>query len=82
MPNVAELITEHVTLTLGWADWLYLNAYVPQLQIEGGVVAFLRHRGQVIPWPAGFGHITDGFRAKLRAWRHAQRIPPDRASGG
>lgn len=75
MPNVAELITEHVTLTVDCVDRLYLNAYVPRLQSEGGVVAFLRHRGHHIPSPAGFGQITDGFKTRLRAWADRQGIP-------
>ena len=75
MPNVAELITEHVTLTVDCVDRLYLNAYVPRFQTEGGVVAFLRHRGQMIPSPALFGQITDGFKTELRAWVRRQRLP-------
>ena len=75
MPNVAELITEHVTVTVDCADRLYLNAYVPRLQSEGGVVAFLRHRGQPIPSPAPFGQITDAFKIRVRAWAQRQRIP-------
>ncbi len=75
MPNVAELITEHVTLTVDCVDRLYLNAYVPRLQSDGGVVAFLRHRGHAIPSPACFGHITDAFKTGLRAWAERQGIP-------
>jgi len=75
MPNVAELITEHVTLTVDCVDRLYLNAYVPRLQSEGGVVAFLRSRGHVIPSPALFGQITDAFKSGLRAWADEQAIP-------
>ena len=45
MPNVAELIKEHVTLTVECVDRLYLNAYVPRLQSAGGVIGFLRQRG-------------------------------------
>jgi hypothetical protein len=75
MPNVAELITEHVTLTVDCVDRLYLNAYVPRLQSEGGVVAFLRHRGHRIPSPALFGQITDAFKRGLRAWAERHGIP-------
>ena len=75
MPNVAELITEHVTLTVDCVDRLYLNGYVPRLQSEGGVVAFLRHRGHTIPSPVCFGQITDAFKTGLRAWATRQDIP-------
>jgi hypothetical protein len=75
MPNVAELITEHVTVTVDCVDRLYLNAYVPRLQSEGGVVAFLRARGHAIPSPALFGQITDAFKTGVRAWATRQGIP-------
>ena len=75
MPNVAELITEHVTLTVDCVDRLYLNAYVPRFQTEGGIVAFLRHRGQLIPSPALFGQITADFKSRLRTWADRHGVP-------
>lgn len=75
MPNVAELIKDHVTLTVDCVDRVYLNAYVPGLYSSGGVVNFLRQRGQTIPSPALFGRITDGFKAGLRAWADQRQIP-------
>lgn len=76
MPNVAELIRDHVTLTVDCVDRIYLNAYVPRLQSEGGVVGFLLHaRGQRIPSPALFGQITEDFKRRLRAWCAARRLP-------
>lgn len=76
MPNVAELIREHVTLDIKCVDRLYLNGYVPRLQSEGGVVAFLRQAGgRVVPSPAIFGEITNTFRARLRAWCEERAIP-------
>ena len=41
MPNVAEIIKDHVTLEVRCLDRLYLNAYVPPVQSSGGVVDFL-----------------------------------------
>ena len=75
MPNVAELIKEHVTLTVDCVDRVYLNAYVPRLHSSGGVVGFLRHRGQTILSPAVFGQITAAFKVGLRAWAEQQGIP-------
>jgi len=76
MPNVAELIKDHVVLTVECADRLYLNAYVPRLQSEGGVVEFLRRRGgRPIPSPALFGQITRTFKEELRAWCRERDIP-------
>jgi hypothetical protein len=75
MPNVAEVIKDHVTLTVDCVDRLYLNAYVPRLQSSGGVVTFLEHRGQAIPSPAVFGQITEAFKRGLRAWAERDGIP-------
>lgn len=62
MPNVAELIKEHVSLTVDCVNRPYSNAYVPRFQAEGGVVVFLRNWGQVIPSPALFGQSPTGSR--------------------
>jgi hypothetical protein len=75
MPNVAELIKDHVTLAVDCVDRLYLNAYVPRLQGSGGVVGFLEQRGQRIPSPALFGKITEAFKRDLRAWAEREGIP-------
>jgi hypothetical protein len=75
MPNVAELIKEHITLEVDCVDRLYLNAYVRRLQSEGGVIGFLCHRGQKIPSPAVFGQITQAFKTDLRAWAERNNIP-------
>jgi hypothetical protein len=75
MPNIAELIKDHVTLTVDCVDRLYLNAYVPRLHSSGGVVGFLRQRGASIPSPALFGQITDAFKAALRSWADDRQIP-------
>jgi hypothetical protein len=76
MPNVAEIIKEHVTLEVKCVDRLYLNGYVPRLQQEGGVIGFLRGvRGQRIPSPAVFGQITQAFKTRLQAWCRARAIP-------
>jgi hypothetical protein len=75
MPNVAELIKDHVTLTVDCVDRVYLNAYVPRLQASGGVVSFLRHRGQRVLSPAIFGQITAAFKTGLRSWADQQAIP-------
>ena len=90
MPNVAELIRDHVTLSVDCVDRLYLNAYVPRLQAAGGVCGFLRHRGAVIPSPALLGQITDTFKHALHTWCDERQIPwlefhrggPQRRRGG
>jgi hypothetical protein len=76
VPNVAEIIKDHVTLEVRCIDRLYLNAYIPRLQSGGGVVDFLvRGCGQKIASPAVLGQITDAFKTRLRAWADRHRIP-------
>jgi len=75
MPNVAEVIRDHVTLAVECVDRLYLNAYVPGLQRGPGVVAFLRQRGQVIASPMLFGEITNAFKTALQGFCSARGIP-------
>ncbi len=75
MPNVAEVIRDHVTLTIDCIDRLYLNAYVPRLQTEGGVVAFLLQHGQRIPSPMLFAEITAAFKTNLHQFCESQAIP-------
>ena len=65
MPNVAELIREHVTLEMECVDRLYLNGYIPTLQDSGKLVYFLtKHRGHRIPSPKLLGDITKSLHDK------------------
>ena len=75
MPNVAELIKDHVTLTVECIDRIYLNAYVPRLQSSGGVIGFLVERGAQVPSPALFGQITTAFKTGLQTWCATYEIP-------
>jgi len=74
MPNVAELIRDHLTLTVDCVDRLYLNGYVPRLQTSGGVVAFLGRGDHVVPSPALFGQITQAFKKQLLAWCQTEKV--------
>ncbi len=51
--NINDVLDGHVGLDLACIDRLYLNAYVPNLQVSGQVVTFLTgHLGFPIPSPA------------------------------
>ena len=66
--NVAEMIRHHVTLEVEGIDRMYLNAYVPGLQTEGGFVHFVRHHlGYPIASTAVVAPLSDGF---VRAIEH------------
>jgi hypothetical protein len=65
-----------VVLDLQCLDRIYLNAYVPTLQVGGQVVTFLtRHLGYPIPSPALFASIGNDFRKAVKTFARRYRIP-------
>jgi hypothetical protein len=56
-----DLLDGHVGLDIECLDRVYLNGYVPNLQVGGQVVSFMtRHLGYPIPSPAQGCSLTDG----------------------
>ena len=75
-PNVASVISDHVTLELESIDRMYLNIFVPHLQREGGIAAFFRkHRGYKFASSALMKPMSDEFVAKLESLARKERIP-------
>lgn len=61
--TVNELLDGHVQLDVECLDRVYLNCYVPKLQVAGQVVGFMtRHLGLPIPSPAIMEQIGTRFR--------------------
>jgi hypothetical protein len=56
-------------------DRIYLNGYVPNLQVGGQVVQFLARRGFPIPSPAVVERIGLRFRASVRRFAETNNIP-------
>lgn len=76
MPNVHELIRDHVTLSIRCLDRLYLHAYMPKLQTSGGLCYFLRdHLGYPIPSPALFTPMHDRLIAAIKTYATTQAVP-------
>ena len=76
MTNVDDLLRDHVTLTVECLDRIYLNGYIPTLQMPGQLVNFLiSHRGNKIPSPALLGRITDDFKAQIQSFAEQGGIP-------
>jgi hypothetical protein len=74
--NINEVLEGHVALEIECVDRLYLNAYIPALQVGGQVVRFLSgHRGHPIPSPAMLGRIGDRFRAAVKRFAAERGIP-------
>jgi hypothetical protein len=84
--NINDVLEGHVALDVECIDRLYLNAYVPNLQVGGQVVRFITgHLGKPIPSAALLGAIGNRFRREVRAFAAAHQIPilalkkPDRS---
>jgi hypothetical protein len=67
--NINDVLEGHVALDLDCIDRLYLNAYVPNLQVPGQVARFLtEHLGFPIPSPVLFEKIGNRFRREVKAF--------------
>jgi hypothetical protein len=56
--KVGDVLDGHVVLDLECLDRIYLNGYVPNLQVGGQVVHFLTaHRGNPVPSPVLLARI-------------------------
>jgi hypothetical protein len=74
--TVNEVLDGHVGLDIECLDRIYLNGYVPTLQVGGQVVTFLtRHLGKPIPSPAVFEQIGARFRRGVDSFVKANHIP-------
>lgn len=76
MTNVNEILRDHVTLTVDSMDRIYLNGYIPNLQVPGQLVNFLtKHRGNPIRSPALLGQIGDQFAKAIQDYAREQGTP-------
>jgi hypothetical protein len=74
--TVNDLLAGHVALDLECMDRIYLNGYVPSLQVAGQVVSFMtQHLKQPIPSPAIMEKIGTRFRRAVTAFAEADHIP-------
>jgi len=81
--TVNDVLGGHVLLDVECMDRIYLNGYVPSLQVAGQVASFMtRHLKQPIPSPAIMEKIGTRFRRSVKAFAEADRIPIVRFSRG
>jgi hypothetical protein len=74
--NVNEILDGHVVLDLECLDRVYLNAYVPKLQVSGQVVTFFsQHRNQPIASPALIQKMGEAFRLAVANFAKRYQIP-------
>jgi len=75
-PTVSELLDGHAVLDVECLDRIYLNGYVPKLQVAGQVVGFMtRHLGLPIPSPAIMEKIGTRFRQAVTRFARQDHIP-------
>lgn len=76
LANINDVLDGHVGLDIECVDRLYLNAYVPNLQVPGQVARFLHdHLGYPLPSPALFVPIGNRFRRDVRRFAQRRGIP-------
>lgn len=74
--SVATLLRDHVTLEVEGIDRMYLNVYMPKLQMDFGVVRFFKkHRGALFASSALMDRITKPFLQAIEAFAKKQNIP-------
>ena len=74
--TVAELLADHVRLTVEGIDRMYLNVYVPRLQCAYGAVSFFRdHRGQPLASSALMSPMSRRFVAELDRFIVRHHLP-------
>src|SRR3989304_2707789 len=63
MLTVKDILTGKITLDSECIDRVYLNGYVPHLQMPGGLIRFIREQmGYPIPSPMLLPPVTQAFR--------------------
>src|SRR5438105_11932669 len=84
--KINDVLDGHVVLDLQCLDRVYLNGYVPKLQVGGQVIRFLtEHLGYPVASPALFKQIGDRFSNAIRNFAEINGIPvlhlntPDRS---
>ena len=74
--NINDVLDGHVGLEIECVDRLYLNAYVPTLQVGPQVRRFLEdHLGNRLASPALMTKIGNRFRTEMRAFAAQNSIP-------
>jgi hypothetical protein len=74
--SAADILANHVKLSLEGIDRMYLNVYVPRLQREQGIVWFFReHRGQPLPSAALISPMSRRFVAELETFAAKHGLP-------
>jgi len=75
MLTVKDILTGKITLDSECIDRVYLNGYVPQLQMPGGLIRFIREQlGFPIPSPMLLPPVTQAFRKAVEQYAQDQGL--------
>ncbi len=74
--TINDVLDGHVVLDVECLDRIYVNGYVPNLQVGGQVVSFLtEHLGNPIPSPAILEKVGTAFRKAVDRFAANNKIP-------
>jgi hypothetical protein len=74
--TVNDLLDGHVSLDVECLDRIYLNGYVPNLQVGGQVASFMTaHLGFLIPSPAILEKMGTAFRRSVSSFAETEHVP-------
>ena len=74
--SVADVLNDHVVFEVECIDRMFLNAYVPGLQYEAGLVSYVHQQLNLpIASTAPLAKITDGFSAAMRRFARDREVP-------
>jgi hypothetical protein len=74
--TVNDLLEGHVGLDIECMDRIYLNGYLPSLQVGGQVAGFMtRHLGYPLPSPAIMDRIGTSFRRAVNSFAEDNHVP-------
>lgn len=75
-PTVADILADHVTLSVSCVDRLYVNGYIPTLQTPGQLCFFLgEHLGNPLPSPALLRPLHERFLREVKAFVSHHGVP-------
>ena len=81
--TVNDLLDGHTRLDIECLDRIYLNGYVPNLQVGGQVVRFMtQHLGKRVPSPALLEQIGTRFRRDVDRFAEDHNVPVVRFAKG
>jgi hypothetical protein len=74
--SVADVLTDHVVFEVECIDRMYLNVYVPGLQYEAGLVAYVHQQlGLPIASTAPLAKVSDAFGTAMRRFARDEGVP-------